>query len=629
MAKGHKRTYDSWTLLVLALLFLAVVMAGNSLFRNIRWDLTENQLYTMSEGTRNILGQIEEPINLYFFFSEEASRDIPSVRNYANRVRELLEEFAANSHDKINLRVIDPLPFSEEEDMANEFGLTAVPIGAAGENIYLGLAGTNMVDDAATISFFHPDKENFLEYDLAKLVHALDHPERPVIGLLSTLPMQRDFDPVSREMRQAWVIADQAEQLFEFRTLSPGFTEIASDIELLLLVHPRNLSEQAMYAIDQFVMRGGRMLIFVDPFAESDLSGVDPNNPMAPRSARPSSNLGPLFSAWGIRYNPGQVLADEELALSVTMGPGRPSIRHLSFLGFGDGQLNREDIITSQLDVVNMATPGFFELEENSPLDMTPLLQSSSRAMPVTADRFDFMPDPSALRNGFSPTGQQYTVAARLTGHLPSAFPGGLTDPDSSGEGGKTGHLDESIGNATMILVADTDLLTDRFWVQVQGFMGQRLATAFANNGDLVVNSLDNLSGSVDLISIRGRAGYTRPFSRVESLRREAEARLQANEQKLEEQLKVTEQSLSELQSQRADQNAVLLNEEQSQELQRFLDEKVRIRKELRLVRLELDQEIDQLGRVLRFVNIGLIPLLLTLALILWIGLAGKRRKDR
>ena len=339
MAKGHKRTYDSWTLLVLALLFLAVVMAGNSLFRNIRWDLTENQLYTMSEGTRNILGQIEEPINLYFFFSEEASRDIPSVRNYANRVRELLEEFAANSHDKINLRVIDPLPFSEEEDMANEFGLTAVPIGAAGENIYLGLAGTNMVDDAATISFFHPDKENFLEYDLAKLVHALDHPERPVIGLLSTLPMQRDFDPISREMRQAWVIADQAEQLFEFRTLSPGFTEIASDIELLLLVHPRNLSEHAMYAIDQFVMRGGRMLIFVDPFAESDLSGVDPNNPMAPRSARPSSNLGPLFSAWGIRYNPGQVLADEELALSVTMATAFVFAHGMALSGERSGEL--------------------------------------------------------------------------------------------------------------------------------------------------------------------------------------------------------------------------------------------------------------------------------------------------
>lgn len=243
--------------------------------------------------------------------------------------------------------------------MATEFGLTGVPIGTAGENIYFGLAGTNMVDDAATITFFHPDKEDFLEYELAKLVHSLDHPERPVIGLLSSLPMQRDFDPISRQMRQAWVVSDQAEQLFELRTLSPPLTEIASDIELLLLVHPRDLSEKAMYVIDQFVMRGGRMLIFVDPFAESDLSGIDPNNPMSPRTVRPSSNLGPLFSAWGIRYNPGQVIADEELALSVTMGPGRPSVRHLSFLGFGEGQLNREDIITSQLDLVNAATPGF------------------------------------------------------------------------------------------------------------------------------------------------------------------------------------------------------------------------------------------------------------------------------
>lgn len=625
MTKGHKKTYDSWTLLVLALLFLAVVMASNSLFRNIRWDLTENQLYTMSDGSRHILDELKEPINLYFFFSEQASRDIPSVRNYANRVREMLEEFSANSSGKITLRVIDPLPFSEEEDMATEFGLTAVPIGTAGENIYLGLAGTNMVDDAATIAFFHPDKESFLEYDLAKLVYSLDHPERPVIGLLSSLPMQRDFDPVSQQIRQAWVVADQAEQLFELRTLSSDLTDISSDIELLLLVHPRDLSERAMYAIDQFVMRGGRTLIFVDPFAESDLSGMDPNNPMSPRTVRPSSNLGPLFSAWGIRYNPGQVIADEELALSVTMGPGRPSIRHLSFLGFGEGQLNREDVITSQLDVVNAATPGYFELEDNSPLRMTPLIQSSSRAMPVTADRFDFMPDPSALRNGFVPTGQRYTVAARLTGQLESAYPGGLPTAESPGTGAK--HLAQSTGDATMILVADTDLLTDRFWVQVQGFMGQRLATAFANNGDLVVNSLDNLSGSVDLISIRGRAGYTRPFSKVESLRRDAEARLQAKEQELEEQLKTTEQSLAELQSRRPDQNALLLNEQQSQELQRYLDEKVRIRKELRLVRLELDQEIDQLGGILRFINIGLIPLLLTLALIFWISLAGKRRK--
>ncbi|MCJ7556834.1 MAG: Gldg family protein [Gammaproteobacteria bacterium] len=625
MQTGHKKTYDAWAQPLLALLFVAVIMASNSLFRSIRWDLTENQLYTMSQGTRNILGGLQEPINLYFFFSSDASRDIPSVRNYANRVRELLEEFSANSGGKIHLRVIDPVPFSEEEEMATEFGLTPVPIGTSGENIYFGLAGTNMVDDASTIAFFHPDKENFLEYDLAKLVYSLDHPQRPVIGVLSSLPMQRDFDPATQQIRQAWVIADQAEQLFQLRTLSAKLDQVDEDIDLLLLVHPKNLPEQTLYAIDQFVMRGGRALIFVDPFAESEAPAVDQENLLASRTGSQSSNLGPLFSAWGIRYNPGQVIADEQLALSVTMGPGRPSIRHLAFLGFGPGQFNRNDIITAKLDLVNVATAGVFELEGHSTLTMTPLLQTSSRAMPVTTDRFTYMPDPAALRNGFEPTGQIYTVAARLSGPLESAFPNGPPSTDTEA----SGHLKASITDATIILVADTDLLTDRFWVQVQSFLDQRLATAFANNGDLLVNALDNLSGSSDLISIRGRAGYTRPFSRVEALRREAETRLQAKEQELEQQLKTTEDSLARLQSQRLDQNTVLLSDEQSVELHKFLDEKVRIQKELRQVRLELDREIDRLGSRLKFINIGLIPLALTLALVLWIALASQRRRNR
>jgi ABC-type uncharacterized transport system involved in gliding motility auxiliary subunit len=353
---------------------------------------------------------------------------------------------------------------------------------------------------------------------------------------------------------------------------------------------------------------------------------MDPLSNQTPRAGGQSSNLGPLFSAWGIRYNPGQVIADEQLALSVTMGPGRPSIRHLAFLGLGPEELNRADVTTAQLDLVNLASAGAFELEADSALHMTPLLQSSDRAMPVTADRFIYLPDPAALRNGFVPTGQRYTLAARLSGSLKSAFPGG---PPAGGDEpiDPASHLDSSDGDVSLILVADTDLLTDRFWVQVQTFLGQRMATAFANNGDLVVNALDNLSGSSDLISIRGRAGYTRPFSRVESLRRDAEARLQAKEQELEQQLKNTEDSLARLQSQRQDQGSVLLSDEQSAELHKFLDEKVRIRKELRQVRLELDLEIDRLGNILKLINIGLIPLLLTLALILWIALAGRRRK--
>ena len=252
----------------------------------------------MSQGTRNILGGLEEPINLYFFFSSDASRDIPAVRNYANRVRELLEEFSANSDGKIHLRVIDPVPFSEEEEMAAEFGLTPVPIGTSGENIYLGLAGTNMVDDASTIAFFHPDKENFLEYDLAKLVYSLDHPERPVIGVLSGLPMQRDFDPVTQQIRQAWVIADQAEQLFQLRTLPANLEQVDEDVDLLMLVHPRKLSEQTLYAIDQFVMRGGRALRSVDPL-HSRGGGHGPGKPDGSQGRQPKLEPGPAVQRLG------------------------------------------------------------------------------------------------------------------------------------------------------------------------------------------------------------------------------------------------------------------------------------------------------------------------------------------
>jgi len=628
MTTGRQRTYDVSALLVLALLFVAVVMISNTLFRGVQWDLTENKLYTISPGTRNILSSLNDQQNLYFFFSEESSRDVPAIRTYANRVREMLEEFAAASDGKINLRVIDPAPFSEEEDMANEFGLTPVPIGPNSESVYFGLAGTNMVDDASTIAFFHPDKEQFLEYDLAKLVYSLEHPERPVLGLLSSLPMQRDFDPMSQQIRQAWVVADQAEQLFQVRKLQTDLTRVDDDIDLLVIVHPKDLPETTLYAIDQFILGGGRALIFVDPVAESDTSGADPSDPFGAQMGSRSSNLGPLFSAWGVSYDPGKVIGDQQLALSVSMGGGRPSVRHLAFLGFRGDNMDAGDPVTAKLDLINAATAGYFSLQDNSALQMAPLLLSSDQAMPLTADRFQFLPDPAALQNGFQPSGERYVVAARLSGKFPSAFPDGAPGvADADPEGEPAPHLAQSEGETAVILVADTDLLTDRFWVQVQNFLGQRLANTFANNGDFVINAMDNLAGSGDLISIRGRAGYTRPFARVEQLRREAETRLQSKEQELEQQLQATEDNLVRLQSQRPDQDALLLTDEQSQEIKRFLDEKVRIRKELRQVRRDLDQDIEQLGGVLKFVNIALVPLLLTVGLLGWIGLSLRRKR--
>jgi ABC-type uncharacterized transport system involved in gliding motility auxiliary subunit len=329
-----------------------------------------------------------------------------------------------------------------------------------------------------------------------------------------------------------------------------------------------------------------------------------------------------------VSYDPGKVIGDQQLALSVSMGGGRPSVRHLAFLGFRGDNMDSGDPVTAKLDLINAATAGYFTLQDNSTLQMTPLLQSSDQAMPLTADRFQFLPDPAALQNGFQPSGERYVVAARLSGKFPSAFPDGapaaaVAEP----EGEPATHLAQSEGETAVILVADTDLLTDRFWVQVQNFLGQRLANTFANNGDFVINALDNLAGSSDLIGIRGRAGYTRPFARVEQLRREAETRLQSKEQELEQQLQATEDNLVRLQSQRPDQDALLLTDEQSQEIRRFLDEKVRIRKELRQVRRDLDQDIEHLGGVLKFVNIALVPLLLTVGLLGWIGLSLRRKR--
>ncbi len=286
-----KRHLTFGSLIVLAVLFVAAVVISNALLRGIRLDLTENRLYTLSSGTRQVLAEIDEPLNLYFFFSDRATTNLPFLRNYAQRVREFLEEVQAASRGRIRLSVIDPLPFSEEEDRAAAFGLQAVPLGPSGETVYFGLAGTNALDGQAVIPFFQPDKETFLEYDVAKLIQSLAKPKRPVVGLLSQLPIGASFDPATRQMREPQLIVEELRQLFDLRELNQGITEIPEDVQVLMLVHPKNLGDDTLYAIDQFVLRGGRLAIFVDPYAELDDGGANPDDPMSAMFASRASNL--------------------------------------------------------------------------------------------------------------------------------------------------------------------------------------------------------------------------------------------------------------------------------------------------------------------------------------------------
>lgn len=626
MTTAKTRSFDLWGLLLLVLLFLAVIMLGNVALRGMRWDLTEGQLFTISEGTKRILADIDEPVNLYYFFSDKQTADLPTVRDYARRVEEMLDEFAAYAGSNIKLQKIDPVPFSEQEDLAAKFGLQSVPVGNSGETIYFGVAGTNSVDDAAAIPFMHADKQQFLEYDLAKLVYTLANPKRPVIGVMTSLPMLSDFDPMTQRIRDSWILAEQIEGLFDLRRIATTADRIDDDVDVLMLVHPKNLPDNTLYAIDQFVLGGGKALIFVDPRAEMDRP-TNPNDPMAAMQASQSSDLARLFEAWGIEYSPNQIVGDKQLALSITMRPGEPPVRHVGMLGLTRDSLDQDDVVSGGLDQVNVAMIGYFRKSDDAAIELIPLIQSSTDAMPIPADRLRFLADPAELLDGFEATGERYVLAARLKGELETAFPDGAPAPagdTGSGESADTPeHLSSSDGEISMILVADTDVLTDRLWVQVNRFFGQRIANAWASNGDFVVNALDNLTGSNDLIGIRGRATYSRPFLRVQELEREADERWRGTIQELEDQLAQTESKLAELQANRDDDNLAILTDEQSAELERFQQQRIQVRRDLRDVQLTLNQDKERLGVWLKVLNILVLPFLLTIALAFF---ASRRR---
>lgn len=606
-----KLMYSGVGLLLIAVAFLAFNMLSALGLGNIRLDLTEQKLYTISEGTERILGELDEPINLYFFYSDKAARDLPVLRNYAMRVEEMLKAYEREAGGKIKLHIVDPEPFSEDEDKAAGFGLQAVPANQSGEQIYFGLAGTNAVDDKQVIPFFPLDQEEFLEYQLSQLVQGLAKPERPVVGLLSGLQLNGGFDMAARQPTPPWMVMEEVRQLFRIDSLKAGIDKIPDEVSVLLLVHPKHLPEPTLYAIDQFVLRGGKLLVFVDPLAEADNA-----QPMMPGDEQDkASDLEPLFKAWGLRMVPGKVLGDGSYAISVSMGQGQRPARHAAWLALPQRAMSQDDVATAGLESLNIATAGILEPVEGARTRFVPLLQSSEYAMPLEVDRFAMLANPEELMRDLEPTGERYAVAARISGPAESAYPNGI-------EGQKDGL--KSAENINVIAVADTDLLTDRMWVQVQDFFGQRVPQPFADNAGFAINALDNLSGSDALISVRSRGRFSRPFEVVEALQRDAEAQFRVKEEDLQKRLAETDQKLASLQQQDPE-KALELTPEQQAAVQQFIAEKLRIRKELREVRFQLNARIEELGRTLKLLNILAVPLLLTLGVLaLWLW---RRRK--
>lgn len=589
------------TLFLLAVLFLGLVVINNEMLGDYRIDLTEDQVYSLSQGSQRILDEIDEPIVLNFYFSDHASKGMIPLRNYASRVQSLLEEYESRANGKITLNIIDPEPFSEAEDRATQFGLTAASLGPVGEAIYFGLAGTNAVDNQFTINFFDPQKERFLEYDIAKLIYQLSEPEPVQLTLLTDINLMGSQNPMNGQMMPAMTFYTQLTQLYDVTTIGSDATRIPDDTDVLVIIHPQNLSEALQYSIDQFAMRQGRILLFVDPHYESDTMAM-----MGSLAANKSTFE--LLPSWGIDAGLDSVVLDGRLGLDIRTPEGSVT-RHPGILGLTADQLNREDVVTANLELINGASFAPLALTPDSALTLTPLAYSSPEAVTVDGAEYAMTRDPQTLQRMLDEgTTQRLTLAARFSGPASSAFT--QAPLSESAEEDAMTHVSRT-AKLNLIVVSDVDLLADRFWVQQANFFGETIYTPFANNGDAVINASENLAGSDALISIRGRGTFARPFEKVQALQAKAEARFREQEQRLQTQLQQTEEQLVQMQNVQTETGALTLTPEQQQALDSFISQRNQIRRELREVRYQLERDIDQLGNYLKLLNIAISPVLL------------------
>lgn len=627
-------------LLLAAILYIAVNTLFNVSAPAVRLDVTEEGLYTLSEGTHATLARIDEPVEFHFFFSERLGRQVPFYASYGRRVRELLVEIAAASVGRIILHEHNPEPFSDEEDLAVSLGVQGIPIDQGGELGYFGLAGTNSVDDTDLIPFFQPNRETLLEYDLAQMIHALSNPEPTVVGVMSSLPLMGDMrTQMQGGVLVPWAIARQLKTNFNVINLPEAIDALPTDISVMMVVHPRAMSERAVYELEQFLFRGGRAMLFIDPKAESDTSS-------GPNDISTSANgIQPLFERWGIRVPEGLLVGDRSMALRINAGSAtRPlPADYLVWLAVPGDHMTQDDPVTSQLPALNLASAGFILREDDSPLALEPLIFSSRNSSPIDAEETrGSRPDVLGLLNEFKPDDNTYVMAARLTGDVRTAFPNGppprtigkseqelATNPDPP-------QLMESDGPVNLIMVADSDLLEDRFWLRKQQFFGREVEEPIAGNADFVINALGNLAGSDELLRLRSRGVSQRPFDKVRELQRQAERRLQDKERELQDKLMETQRRVAELEGVRSVTDPVTgelkvevsLTSDQRTEVEALRREMLSIRQQLRAVQRSLREDVERLESRLQFVNIGLVPMIVSgIAVVLAAVRLARRRR--
>ena len=617
-----------------AVLFVAVNIVTDNTLRGVRLDLTEERRFTISDGTLNVVRSIGEPIRLKLYFSRRLARQVPVVMDYGRRVLEMLERYVQSSRGMIRLEVIDPEPLGESEVEADLAGLRPVPLDT-GTRLYFGLVGTNTTGGREVVPFLRPEKEPFLEYDLTRLVHGLTDPEQPVVGLITGHRMNAGVTALARFAGQgapAWAVVDLIRERFALKVVEVSQGRIGDRIDVLLVVHPTGLDDAALYAIDQFVMRGGRAVVYVDPYSEV---GASASEARGERAESTRSSLEKLLNAWGASVDAGTVVADFANARRVRSSfAGRERVvPYLTWVRIGPEYHNSEDIVSSGLAPLVFASAGSIVPTKPATTRLTPLVTTSRESMLVAVEAVSGRPDSRRLIEQFKADDEEHVLVARITGSASSAFPAGPPpsvgiETDAAAQPPPV-HLAESVRPVNLVVVSDSDMLFDRFWQHRQSVAGQEVAVPVAGNGDLLINALDHLAGSDDLIGLRTRGKSSRPFVVVEELRRDAERRFLERERAIRDDLNEAQAKLAELESRSPSEAGMLLGPEQRAALDRVRSEIRAMRRALRDVQRELHQDTERLETRVKLVNIGLVPVVVVLVSTFVAGFRVRRRHRR
>jgi ABC-type uncharacterized transport system involved in gliding motility auxiliary subunit len=647
-ARFDRKTLAWGALALAALLLLSMNLIFSAIAKNAKADLTAERLYTIASGTKSVLQRIEEPISVRLYYTRKLGEVAPLFAKHFERVKALLEQYRDLSGGKVQLTVLEPEPFSDAEDRAVASGLRGIRLNQDGETGYFGLVATNTTDNDAAIEFFAPDRERFLEYDLTKLINGLANPKKRVVGLMASIPV--DGGPMNpmQPMRQPappWTVMEQIREFFEVRQLEQTITEVPSDIDVLMLAQPTNLSRDAVYAIDQYVLRGGRVLAFIDPVSESTPPTAQMGMPMPPMP--PAGDILDLLKAWGVSIDTEKLAGDPSMARRVQFGGGpggRPVVTdYLAWLQVDAQHINQADPLAAGIERLNLASAGFITKVDGTTMNVQPIMQTSAGGGVMEAMGLRVMPDPLALSRDFKSGGKPLMLAARITGEAKTAYPDGRPKPAEEAKGDKPAAeavkdkpaeapKGEAVvphfasGPVNVILIADSDLLADQFWVSIQELLGQRMAMPQAHNAAFVINALENLSGGEALATLRGRGVNDRPFERVANIRRDAERRYREKEQALNAKLKDLQGKLQQMETKSGEGGQILLSDKDRQTIEGFRGEMLEVRRELRGVQADLRRDIDRLDGWLKFFNIAAIPLLIGLGGIA-VGLSRRRRQ--